>query len=285
MQSYALEGFSPISAAYAVKGKNYLCPECRAPVRIRSGPRRQIHFYHLARVGHCRQHQKSQEHLQLQLKLLDLIGMENGQIECAFPSIQRIADVAWHEKKIIVEIQCSPITLGEVQSRNRDYQSVGYEVIWILHQKRFNKNNLSAAESFLRTIPCYFTNIDKEGNGVIYDQFEILKDSRRLFKGPCLNVSLTQIARLPDVAPPDLKFPQSILARLSNWKFYANGDLLHRLLQEGNLSQSAIKMLNLEMRLLKEEKPKERLPLSTLLAKSYQTLLDHILKKLCKHGP
>lgn len=283
MQSYALEGFFPISAARAERGKNYLCPECRSPVRVRSGPKRQIHFYHLARVGHCRQHQKSQEHLQLQIKLLDLIGAENGQIECAFPAIQRIADVAWHEKKIIVEIQCSPIALEEVQSRNRDYLSAGYEVIWILHQKRFNKNSLSAAEQFLRTVPCYFTNINKEGNGVIYDQFEILKGSRRIFKGPHLNISLVQIARLPIVAPPDLKLPQSILARLSNWKLYAVGDLLHRLLQERDLFQSSKKMLDLENRLLNEE-PLQRLPFSTLIAKSYHFLLDHILKKLCKSG-
>ena len=92
---------------------------------------------------------------------------------------------------------------------------------------------------------------------------------------------LPKSTRLPDVAPPDLALPHSILARLSNWKFYAVGDLLHRLLQEGNLSQSAKKMLDLENRSLREE-VLQRLPLSTLLVKSYHALLDHILKKLCK---
>ena len=170
--------------------------------------------------------------------------------------------------------------MEEVQARNRDYLSVGYEVIWILHEKRFNKQNLSAAELFLRSHPCYFTNIDKKGKGEIYDQFEVLKSSSRLFKGPALSISITQISRLPETAAPDLILPQAVLQRLSNWKCYAQGDLLYRLLQEGNFEQSAKKMLVMENQLLKEKKAAERLPLWTLITKSYQSLIGSIVKKL-----
>lgn len=280
MQLYALEGTSPLVAGQAERRKNYICPECGALVRVRSGPHRQIHFYHPSRPKNCRQHQKSEEHLQLQLKLLRLIGAEQGQLECHFTSINRIADVAWHERKIIFEIQCSPISLEEVRARNRDYSNLGYQVIWILHTKQFNKSRLSAAENYLRYTPCYYTDIDRTGNGMVYDQFEIIKEGRRLFKGPPLCIPLIYIERLPETVPPDLVLPKSILVRLSGWKCYARGDLLHRLLCESHISESAKKMLTIETRLLQEPPPSAQLPLSVLLSKSYKLLLDFLLKKV-----
>jgi competence protein CoiA len=184
MQLYALDQGKPLFASDAEKGKSYQCPECNAPVRVRGGPSRQIHFYHPVLPKKCRQHEKSQEHIRLQWKLFELFGPSESQIECPFPTIGRIADVVWHPKKLIFEIQCSPIPLEEVQCRILDYNLAGYEVVWILHDKQFNKKNLSAAEHFLRNIPCYFTNIDKTGFGIVYDQFEVIKNYKRMFKGP-----------------------------------------------------------------------------------------------------
>ena len=48
------------------------------------------------------------------------------------------------------EIQCSPITAREIEERNSDYQSLGYQVIWILHDSLYNKGRLTAAEYFLQ---------------------------------------------------------------------------------------------------------------------------------------
>ena len=168
MQLFALENIYPVSASNAEKGKNYLCPECRSEVRVRGGPSRQTHFYHFRASKNCRQNQKSLEHLQLQLRLLDLIGTEEAQIECPFPTIERIADVAWHAQKIIFEVQCSPIPLQEAQQRTLDYQGQGYQVVWILHDKQFNKERLSASENYLRKLPCYFTNINKGRDGNVF---------------------------------------------------------------------------------------------------------------------
>ncbi|MEM8728221.1 MAG: competence protein CoiA family protein, partial [Chlamydiota bacterium] len=64
-------------------------------------------------------------------------------LEKSFPEIHRIADVVYPPKKIIYEIQYSPITLKEVQQRNRDYATLGYTVIWILHDRHFNRKILS----------------------------------------------------------------------------------------------------------------------------------------------
>jgi len=275
MQLFAFDSAGAVSAAKAQKSKNYLCPECGAQVRIRGGPSRQLHFYHISAPKKCRQHQKSLEHLHLQLKLFELIGANHAIIECPFPEIQRIADVAWQEKKIVFEVQCSPMSLMEAQSRVHDYKSMGYDVVWILHDKQFNRTNLSASESFLRTTPCYFTNSDKMGSGIIYDQFEVFKNAKRIFKGPKLPISPTKIFQVPETVPPDIPLPQAIHERLSSWKRYAHGDLLHRLLKEGNLSQAAAKMLFAESQ--RERKEVKKLPLGTLISKIYRSLIGRIL--------
>ena len=60
MQLYALDQNQPILASKAEKSKDYICPECLSAVRIRGGPSRQIHFYHLSLPKQCRQHEKSE---------------------------------------------------------------------------------------------------------------------------------------------------------------------------------------------------------------------------------
>lgn len=277
MQLYALENDFPIAASKAEKGKDYLCPECRTQVRARGGPSRQTHFYHPTLPKSCRQHQKSEEHLQLQLKLVTAIGT-GAQIEARFDTIQRIADVAWHTKKIVFEIQRSAISLEEVKERNLDYKKVGYEVIWILHDAQFNKRTLPAAENFLRTTPCYYTNIDKSGFGIVYDQFEVIEGNRRNFKGPPLSVTPEKIVAMPRIATPDIELPQILLSRLQNWKWYAQGDLLHRIIKENNLSVSAKKMLLIESQRKNLQKPEAapRLPIPILVKKCYLAVLDFL---------
>jgi competence protein CoiA len=280
MQLYALDSSIPVLAEHAQKGKDYTCPECGSPVRVRGGPARQTHFYHLALLKQCRQHEKSQEHIQLQLKLLS--QLKSALIECPFSAVDRIADVAWVPKKLVFEIQCSPISLEEVQGRILDYNRAGYGVIWILHDKQFNQKRLSAAENFLRTVPCYFTNIDKMGEGIVYDQFEVLKSGQRPFKGPPLTVNVELFSGLPTIAAPDIPLPQSVLGRLMQWKCYVQGDLLERLLKEGNLARAVKKMLSIEKEILEEKAPVQRLPFTQLIANSYKFALDRLLKKFSR---
>lgn len=165
-----------IFAHQAAKQVDYACLECRGIVRLRGGFHRQKHFYHLCSSSNCRQHGKSMEHIQVQSFIQQILG-KCCQLEFAFPSIGRIADCVWFDKKIVFEIQCSSIPQAEVQQRNKDYLSEGYRVVWILHEKKFNQRRLSAAEVWLADHPHYFTNIDSEGNGYIYDQYS------RIFRG------------------------------------------------------------------------------------------------------
>ena len=278
MQWVALENEISVFASHAHKQHDYLCPECRSILRVRSGPHRQTHFYHLRSVPECRQHKKSQEHLLLQLFLFNSIPPEEAHVERPFPDIKRIADVAWEAKKMIFEIQYSPISLQEASARCADYRSIGYEVMWILHDKRFNRWRMTASEAYLRKQPCYFSNMDKMGKGIIYDQFEVLKHHRRLHKGTPLKVHPILIH--PHLAPAPAELPPSLLERWNSWKIRVEGDLLSRISHSESLW---IKTLHaIENKLLAP--PREIKPSWQALLKNYcMKLLDRLLI-ICSKG-
>jgi len=243
MQIFGLDGNLPISALRAERQKIYLCPECRSPLRIRGGPHRQIHFYHLRNQRSCRLHEKGPIHLHIQKYLHSLL--EGSTMEMAYPSIGRIADVAWPSQSLIFEIQCSPISFKEAEERCKHYKSLKLTPVWVLHDRRFNKKLLSPAEKFLReNVCCYFTNMDGEGRGCIYDQFECIQDFRRIFKGRPLTTDLSYPKHILNV-DQEKKFPFLIRKRIQLWPKYFKGDLFDRCLGE-NSTHSFESMLNIE---------------------------------------
>lgn len=190
MQFYALDGNEFIVASSAKRHKDYHCPECNSILRLRGGPHRQNHFYHPFAPPSCRQHQKSLTHLQVQWVIKNLLPAGESALERPFPSINRIADVAWETQKIIFEVQCSPISILEAAQRTHDYNSLGWTTVWLLHAKRYNKRHLSGAEIHLRKNHCYFTNIDENGNGIIYDQNEVIRFGKRVWRGPPIPIDI-----------------------------------------------------------------------------------------------
>ncbi|MCB1106969.1 MAG: hypothetical protein KDK76_02615 [Chlamydiia bacterium] len=154
--------------------------------------------------------------------------------EHRFPSIQRIADVVYFPKKIIFEVQCSPISLGEVQRRNRDYSSLGFTVIWILHDRIYNKKIITPAELYLRQNLSYYTSITPFGHGFFYDQLDFFKEMERVYQSaPYL---------LKDLLPrPLTKTPLLFPRKLKRRPFYLPGDATDLLIKE-NLGKWAWKI-------------------------------------------
>lgn len=167
----------------------YFCPECSNEVRVRAGKWRRKHFFHPSGSA-CHQSAKSIEHIQVQYFLQEHLP-GSVLLEKRFPELGRIADVVWEQERIIFEVQCSPITAAEVAERNRDYAREGYEVIWIFHEKSFNRKRITAAEHSLLHRPHYFSDIDAEGEGCIYDQHSSLKSGFRIKKSDKAPVSFT----------------------------------------------------------------------------------------------
>ena len=286
MQLYASDfNGQPISARQALKQTNYYCLECQQTVRLRGGPYRQPHFYHLEPTPFCRQHQKGQIHLQLQFYFLQHLPLEDCQLECSFPSIRRIADVVWLSQKIVFEIQCSPISGEEVLARNRDYQRLGWRVIWILHDQRYNQVRLSAAELALRSSPHFFTNMNEKGVGVIYDQFELCNQRLRLKRLPPLPIEITKIDSLDSMETESL--PLLLLKqRVQAWNFSFTGDLFSLFLHSPSshyLSQA------LEIEQSFYSPPQRRTCLQFLfhlwhlgIVNSYQILFRFLLERMCR---
>ncbi len=155
-------------------------------------------------------------------------------LEKSFPEIHRIADVVYPPKKIIYEIQYSPISLKEVQKRNRDYAALGYTVIWILHDHHFNKKNLSSAELYLRKNLSYYTSITAFGHGFFYDQLEFFYGNKRVYKGTpqiLKNLLPQKLFKLP------YNFPQTLKKKAKKNSFYLSGDLIDTVIKAKNFKQ------------------------------------------------
>ncbi len=147
------------------------------------------------------------------------------RLEYRFPSINRIADVAWLSQKIVFEIQYSPIKAAEILARNYDYQRQGWKIIWILHDQQYNQKRLSAAEFALRSSPHFFTNIDQMGSGMIYDHFDICQNDTRLKSLSPLPIDIANISILNVNQIP--AFPLILLEkRFYNWGVSFEGDLM-----------------------------------------------------------
>lgn len=240
MQIYALDALQQlICADHAVKQTDYSCPECGGVVRVRRGTCRQPHFYHLLPSSSCYQSGKSLTHLEVQKYFLRQLPEQEVVLERRFPEINRIADVVWVPKKIVFEIQCSAITVEEIMSRNRDYTLQGYTVVWILHTKRFNKHRITSAERVLMGLPCYFTDMDEEGFGAIYDRFSLMhKDGRRSFQ-ELLPIQISSLQVVPD----EHLFkngPKLLKRRIEAWSGYFSGDVIHRCLESTSYRESIV---------------------------------------------
>lgn len=231
-----------IAACEAKKQVNYRCLECHGCVRVRRGGIRQAHFYHLDHNRHCRQSGKGLVHLQVQTYLQRHLPPFEVDVEWRCPEIARIADVAWHAKKLVFEVQCASISAEEVKERNASYASIGYRVVWVLHDERYNSRRLSSAESALKDLPCYFTNIDEDGAGMIYDQLSHISQGERVYRLPKWPIAV----ELPveRKAGDDLFFkkmvPKRLLLRAKHWPVSFSGDAIDRFMQGMPLEEKTL---------------------------------------------
>lgn len=277
MQLYAKDfNDTLIAASKALRHFNYQCLECGEKVRVRGGLHRHSHFFHLKPAASlCKLHAKGMDHLEVQNHLLKLLPDGEAFLEHSFTEIGRIADVAWPVKKLIFEVQCSPISSQEIKQRTQAYRSIGYQVVWILHDKQFNRLRLSAAELSLQTIPHFFTNIDNNGNGLIYDQYSIFKKGMRMGKLERLPIDLSKPRQL--TREISIEIPPVLKKRITHWPFYFSGDLIDRSMGLSNYLSLAIQPEN-KKSLWKRMKGW----LWRFIGRPYTLLLQFFLERACR---
>lgn len=177
-------------------------------------------------------------HFQVQTTIQNILLPNQTILECRFPEINRIADLVWPEKKIIFEVQVSPISSEEILARNRDYARIGYRVIWILHDNQFNRFHLTPAEIAIRTSPHYFTNMDAFGKVFFYDQTALIRNKKRVkrsFRAP-IDFSIA--------LPLNLKQLKSQISKeRKNWPLYFRGDLIDRQFSWPKPKRSLLRLL------------------------------------------
>lgn len=229
MQLCAFDSQNEITFAHqAIKQHDYYCIECHEKVRVRRGLQRQPHFYHIKPNYICRMHGKGAVHLMLQ-QFIQTRFFPSAYLEYRFPEINRIADLVFLPKKLVFEIQCASITPEEIMGRNNDYSSIGYQVIWILHDQRYNQSKVSSAEYILRGVPHYYSNLNKHGQGIIYDHFSLFEGGVRKHRFPRLQVDLA----LPIEFHKNERFdkvkeqlPKQLCQRLIHWPLGFSGDCI-----------------------------------------------------------
>ncbi len=241
MALYAVDEDDLIFASHAEKGKSYLCMECFGPVKIRRGKDRFPHFYHLRSAPQCRLYSKSEDHLRAQIQLQKSFPPDVLQIERTFPDIGRVADLCWEHRKIVFEIQCSPLSVQEAKSRIGDYWTAGYRTVWLLDDKRYNRRILRPAEEFLRENLCYYVSIKQGLESLYYDQFEIFELGRRVRRGARMKIDLQKPYRLPDRAWNKEAFPSQVLHPRG---LYFYGDRSHKALLSHTKPSLSIAMQN-----------------------------------------
>lgn len=287
MQLYALDQVGTlISAKKAEKQQNYFCMECQARVRVRGGFHRQAHFFHFDHHQRCHLSGKGMVHLQVQQTIAQLISEGQCQLEYRFPEIKRIADVAWIPQRIIFEVQCAPISAQEIEQRNQDYSQLGWEVVWILHDARYNQRRLTAAEMALQTHTHYFTNVDQEGQGIIYDQFCLVKHGVRIRTLPSMPIAI--------ISPSSMKnhlirsgFPDVAIHRLKHWTLYFGGDLVDVVINRPFENSVYVQMKQIEQQNVEKELVKNKTPfwkkwLYRYVGRPYLLLMQMLLEKSCR---
>lgn len=241
MQLCARDGDTTVLSIYAQKGKNYTCPLCGSTLRLRGGRYTELHFFHINPKSSCKNAIKSAIHLQVQLRLKKIFS--DALLEYYFPEITRFADVVIPSKKLIFEVQCSPISLFEVRARQAAYAKTGFQLIWILHEKTFNKRQLSDSELYLRQHPSYFTNITSQGHGYIFDQFELTANVKRFYIGKKCPVDFRQTYYFKENILKDV--PQALCTRIRSWPLFFKNDLIYRIWQNPEFSNE-LKQLEIE---------------------------------------
>ncbi|MGX7148249.1 competence protein CoiA [Enterococcus ureasiticus] len=138
-----------------LKGKNYFCPACSDPVRIKNGKVKLPHFSHYSNST-CSMYSEGEtvEHLALKeafAKWCEKEGIEY-ELEKYLPELNQRPDLLIGN--IALEIQCSPLSTQRLIERTRSYQKHDYIPIWICGKKLFsNRQTLNELAKNL----CYYS--------------------------------------------------------------------------------------------------------------------------------
>lgn len=142
-------------------------PSLFGAVRFKKGKVMQPHFAHIS-LEECRFYRENEsvEHLNLKAELFRwAVQTEKVEVEAFLPELQQIADLLV-DKKLALEVQCSPLSIERLQERTLSYRQRGYQVLWLLGRKLWLKDALTRLQKdflyFSKNMGFHLWELDQE---------------------------------------------------------------------------------------------------------------------------
>ncbi|MFS0890942.1 competence protein CoiA [Peribacillus frigoritolerans] len=137
---------------------NLFCPHCENEVTHRNGEKNRPHFSHKSLLD-CPYsgYHESAEHIEMKLNLFNFLKEKYPTIKVELEKCLvsgRRADMVIQGKNqtLVVEFQASKISFEDIKERTKDYNKLGYPVLWIFHISRFGYKYFPSEEKY-NTIP------------------------------------------------------------------------------------------------------------------------------------
>lgn len=123
------------------EGDDFYCPACSGRLILKKGRHIRPHFSHRSLQGcHFCHENESEEHLNLKASLYaSLSRTEEVVVESYLPRIGQTADLMVNQR-LVLEVQCSPLSQERLRERTLTYQTEGISVIWLLGEKLWLKH-------------------------------------------------------------------------------------------------------------------------------------------------
>lgn len=123
--------------------REFWCLSCQERVILKSGPIKVRHFAHHKQTNCLLNYEReSREHLELKAKLFSsLVLYQSVYVEKALQELGQVADLLVNER-LILEVQCSPLSISKLFKRSDAYYKAGYHVIWLLGEKLWVRDKL-----------------------------------------------------------------------------------------------------------------------------------------------
>ena len=137
-----------IKATQANHLQEYYCPACNERVHLKKGTINVPHFAHM--VGSlCSASSEGETiiHLQGKLALFELFSKQYDEVKLEpwLSKIKQRPDLMLRKGNqwFVIEFQCAPISIQNVQKRTKGYEQLKFKVVWILGEP-YQKKRLQA---------------------------------------------------------------------------------------------------------------------------------------------
>lgn len=137
-----------VEARKADRNEKYFCPSCQRALKLCSGQYKKNYFAHqcFTKKQGYQPKGETKRHLMGKKKVIDFFNQRQISVQTEFylPEIKQRADlrVEIDDHIYLVEYQCSPIKLKEIQKRAKAYLKLGLISYWIAGPKHLGKGSL-----------------------------------------------------------------------------------------------------------------------------------------------